>query len=84
MSPKSNHIFLSPIEKRLSSVLIVPPKYEYKSKEFLSGRVESIGRLVNQVEIGDEVAYAKDAGIEVEFEDRKYIVIQPKSILAVV
>lgn len=83
MTPKGSYIFLTVIDKKVSS-LIIPPKYQYRSKQFLSGRVEAIGRLVTQTQVGDEIAYAKDAGIEIEYEDKKYIVIQPRSILAVV
>jgi co-chaperonin GroES (HSP10) len=83
MKPKSDNIFLEPIDKKVTS-LIVPPKARYRSKQFLSAKVIAIGRLVNQVQIGDEVAYAKDTGTEVEFDDKKMVVIKPRHILGVV
>lgn len=83
MNPFSDNIFLSPLEKKVTS-LIIPPKYEYRSREFLSGKVLAKGKKVTQVDIGDEVAYSKDAGITVEMDGNKFVVIGPRHILAVV
>lgn len=83
MTPKSENIFIEPIEKKVTS-LIIPPKYKYKSKEFSSGRVIAKGPKVTKVDIGDEIAYHKDFGINIELDDQKFVVIRPRHILAVV
>jgi co-chaperonin GroES (HSP10) len=83
MNPKSDNIFIEPIDKKVTN-LIVPARAQYRSKEFLSGKVVAKGRLVNQVEIGEEVAYGKDSGYEVEVGDKKFVVIKPRAIIAVV
>jgi co-chaperonin GroES (HSP10) len=82
MKPKSDHIFLEPVDRPVTS-LIVPARAEYRSKEFLSGRVVAIGPRVHQVEVGEEVAYGKDLGIEILHHDTKFVVIKPRHILAV-
>lgn len=83
MTPTADNIFLQPIDKKVTN-LIVPSKYAYRAKEFHSGKVLMKGHKITQVEDGDEIAYSKDMGIEVELEDKKYVVIKPKHILAVV
>lgn len=79
----SSNIFLTPIDKPVSTLLI-PPKYAYKSKEYYSGMVTHIGKDVSEVKVGDEVAYSKDGGIDIEFDGQKYIVIRPSMLIAVV
>lgn len=79
--PTSTNIFVSPIDKPVSTLLI-PPKYAYKSKQFYSGKVVATG--YDQVSVGDEIAYSKDGGIEIELEGQKLIVIKPKHLIAVV
>lgn len=84
MKPTSDKIFIEPIDKKVTS-LIIPPKYAYRSKEFFSGVVIAKGPKVTQnIQIGDEVAYAKDFGCQVEHNDKKFTVIKPGHILAVV
>lgn len=83
MTPRGDYIFLEPIDKKVTS-LIIPPKYAYRSKEFSSGKVISKGKKVTSVDIGDEIAYHKDFGCNVELEDTKFVVIRPRNILAIV
>lgn len=83
MQPKSNYIFLSKIDTQVSG-LIIPPKYQYRADKFHKGKVEAIGRKVTEVVVGDEVAYNKDLGIEVELSEKKFIVIRPQHIFAIV
>jgi co-chaperonin GroES (HSP10) len=82
MRPSSNKIFLSPVDHPITS-LIIPPKYERRAKTFLSGIVIARGSKITSVQEGDEVAYAKEMGIEIELEDKKFVIIRPKHILAV-
>lgn len=83
MTPRSDKIFIEPLDKKVTS-LIVPPKYSYRSKEFASGRVIDKGSKIDCVEIGDEIAYHKDFGVTVELNDKKFVVILKHHILAVV
>lgn len=83
MTPRRDKIFIEPIDKKVTS-LIVPPKYSYRSKEFSSGRVIAKGSKIDCVEVGDEIAYHKDFGVNVELDDRKFTVILKHHILAVV
>lgn len=83
MTPTSHNIFIKPLDKSVSG-LIIPPKYQYKAKEFLSGKVLAKGKKATMVEEGDEVAYSKDLGVEVEWNDQKIVVIKQKHIFAVV
>lgn len=83
MKPKSDKIFIEPIDKKVTS-LIIPPKYAYRSKEYSSGRVIDKGDKITCVDIGDEIAYHKDFGVTVEHEERKFVVILKHHILAVV
>ena len=83
INPTSDNIFILPIDKKVTS-LIIPPKFEYRSKEFLSGKVLALGKNVTQVSLGDEIAYAKDTGWTVEYGKQKMVVIKPKHIIAVV
>lgn len=83
MKPAGDKIFIEPIDKKVTS-LIIPPKYAYRAKEFYSGRVIDKGSKVTCVEIGDEVAYHKDFGVPVELDDKKFVVIVKDHILAIV
>lgn len=84
MTPTSDNILIEPIDKVVSTGLIVPPQYARKNKEFLSGRVISVGRKVTLVHPGDEVAYAKDTEIQIEYRGQKLTFIKPKHIVGVV
>lgn len=84
MTPTSDNILISPIDKKVSAGLIVPPQYARKNKEFLSGKVISIGPKVSLVQTGDEIAYAKDTEIEIQYKGQKLVFIKPKHILGVV
>jgi co-chaperonin GroES (HSP10) len=83
MTPTADHIFLKPIEKKITS-LIIPPKYRNKAYEFFSGIVHSTGKRITTVQPGDEIAYAKDSGVTVEINDEKFVIIKPRHIVAVV
>lgn len=83
MTPTSEKIFIEPIDKKVTS-LIIPPKYAYKSKEFSSGKVIDNGSKIECVKIGDEIAYHKDFGVNIELDDKKFVVILKRHILAIV
>jgi co-chaperonin GroES (HSP10) len=82
MNPKSDHIFLEPVDRPVTS-LIIPPSALYRSREFLNGKVVAHGPKVTDVIVGDEVAYGKDLGTPIEHDGRKYVVITQQQILAV-
>lgn len=83
MKPTADNIFIEPIEKKVTS-LIIPPKYKYRSKEFSSGKVIAIGKKVTKVDVGDEIAYHRDFGINIDLNNKKFVVIRPRHILAIV
>lgn len=77
----SSNIFVRPIDKPVSTLLI-PPKYAYKAKQYYSGIVEIAGKNT-PVKPGDEIAYSKDGGTEIEFEGKTWVVIKTNHIIAV-
>lgn len=83
MTPKLNHIFLSPAPKN-PPPFFIPPKYQYRAVNFLNGRVEAVGPDVTDISVGDTVAFDKDSGIEVEIGEQKFTVVKPAHIIAVV
>lgn len=82
MTPKGDYIFVRKLEGKVTS-LIIPPKYQYQAEDFHSGVVFNKGHKVHQVNIGDEVAYNKNHGTEIELDDDKFIIIRPTHIMAV-
>jgi len=86
---------LKPFEDR---VLIEREEKEVKTKEGLIlpdttkerprvGRVIEVGtdeELAEKIKVDDRVIFAKDAGEEVEFEGKKYLILSKSDILAVV
>ncbi len=82
LRPKANYIFLDPIDRPVSSLLI-PPKLSRKMKNFFNGKVIAKGPAVHEVDLGDTVAYDKHMGIEIELEEKKLVIIKPGAILAV-
>ena len=83
MRPTNNNIQLEPLDKPVSKLLFLPPKYERRAKEFLSGRVVAVGPKMFSLKKGKEIAYAKDRGIEVEYNGKRYVFIKPSHILAI-
>ena len=83
MKPAGNHIFLESTDKPVS-FLFVPESAARKARNYGMGKVIARGPQAAIVNEGDEVAYDRDLGIEIELGGRKYIIIRPKWVLGVV
>ncbi len=69
-----------PAEQKTASGIYLPDTAKEK-KAF--GKVISISNIENpEITVGDTVLYKEYSGTEVEFEDKKYLLIQYSDILA--
>ncbi len=69
-----------PAEQKTASGIYLPDTAKEK-KAF--GKVISISNIENpEISVGDTVLYKEYSGTEVEFEDKKYLLIQYSDILA--
>jgi chaperonin GroES len=67
-------------EQKTASGIYIPDTAKEK-KAF--GKVVSISNIENpEISVGDTVLYKEFSGTEVEFEDKKYLLIQYSDILA--
>jgi chaperonin GroES len=93
LKPLGDRVVVEPIEReeRTASGIYVPETAKEKPQE---GRVLAVGdgrwdeegkrRLPLDVAVGDRVLYAKYAGTEVKVDDKKYLILSEKDILAIV
>jgi chaperonin GroES len=87
---------IKPFEDR---VLVVPEEtQETKSKggiilpdtakeKPIRAKVVAVGtdeELAEKIKVGDTIVYAKFTGDEIEFEDKKYLIVSKSDILAVI
>lgn len=84
---------IRPLEER---VLVLPLQLEEKTiggiiipntddSNVLRGKVIAVGRGVDlAISVGDTVLYAKNVGIELAYENEKYIIINQRDLLAVI
>lgn len=75
-------------EKETKSGIILPTASQEKSQVAVVVAVGKGGKIDGkeiemQVQVGQEVLYAKYSGTEVAFEGKKYIVIKQSDILAI-
>ncbi len=71
-------------EVRTKSGIIIPDTAKEKPR---MGKVVEVGtdeELAEKIKVGDTIVYAKFTGDEVEFEDKKYLIISRGDILAVI
>ena len=71
-------------ESQTKSGIILPDTAKEKPRR---GKVVEVGtdeELAEKINVGDMVVYAKFTGDEVEFEDKKYLIISRGDILAVI
>jgi chaperonin GroES len=71
-------------ESKSKSGIILPDTAKEKPRR---GKVVEVGtdeELAEKIKIGDTVVYAKFTGDEIEFEDKKYLIISRGDILAVI
>jgi len=92
LRPLSDRIVVKPIahEAKTASGIILPESAREKPQE---GEVIAVGpgarndkgeHMALDIKVGDIVLYAKYAGIEVKFDDEKYLILREADILAVV
>jgi len=71
-------------ESRTKSGIIIPDTAKEKPR---TGKVIEVGtdeELAENIKVGDKIVFAKFNGDEVEFEDKKYLIISRGDILAVI
>jgi len=71
-------------ESKSKGGIILPDTAKEKPRR---GKVVEVGtdeELAEKIKVGDTVVYAKFTGDEIEFEDRKYLIISRSDILAVI
>jgi len=87
IKPFEDRVLIDPEEVEESKSkggIILPDTAKEKPRR---GRVVEVGTdedLAEKIKVGDKIVYAKFSGDEVEFEDKKYLVISRSDILAVV
>jgi chaperonin GroES len=66
-------------EQKTASGIIIPDSAKQKEK---TGKVVGISNIENaEIAVGDVVLYKEFSGNEVEFDDKKYLLIQYSDIL---
>ena len=68
-------------EEKTQGGLFVPDTAKEKP---LEANVIAVGAKVEDIKAGDKVVYAKFAGTEVKYEDKKYLIMYVADVLAVV
>ena len=92
LKPLGDRVVIEPIEReeRTASGIYVPETAKEKPQE---GKVLAVGdgrwdeegkrRLPLDVKVGDRVLYARYAGTEVKLDEKKYLILSEKDILAI-
>lgn len=91
IKPLGDRVVVEPMEKEetTASGLVLPETAKEKPQEGQiiaagPGRLNEDGtRLPLEVKVGDRVLYAKYAGTEFKMNDKKYLILGEKDILAV-
>jgi chaperonin GroES len=89
--PLADRVLVEPMEKEETtpSGIVLPETAKEKPQEGLvlavgPGRVQDNGeRAPMEVKVKDRVLYAKYAGAELKRDDKKYLILSEKDILAV-
>jgi len=87
IKPFDDRVLVEPeevTESQTKSGIILPDTAKEKPRR---GKVVEVGtdeELAEKINVGDMVVYAKFTGDEVEFEDKKYLIISRGDILAVI
>ncbi len=91
LRPLADRVIVEPIEEEevKKGKIIIPDSAKEKPQQ---GKVIAVGpgrldkdgkRVPLEVKVGDKVIYGKYSGTEVEIEDKKYLILDEKEILAV-
>jgi len=87
IKPFEDRVLIEPeevAESKSKSGIILPDTAKEKPRR---GKVVEVGmdeELAEKIKVGDTVVYAKFTGDEIEFEDKKYLIISKGDILAVI
>jgi chaperonin GroES len=71
-------------ESKSKAGIILPDTAKEKPRR---GKVVEVGtdeELAEKIKVGDTIVYAKFSGDEIEFEEKKYLLISRSDILAVI
>jgi chaperonin GroES len=91
IKPLSDRVVVEPIEREETTAtgLVLPETAKEKPQE---GKIVAVGpgrvtddgnRLPLEVDVNDRVLYAKYAGTEFKLNDKKYLILGEKDILAI-
>jgi len=91
IKPLGDRVLIEPVEKEemTASGIVLPETAKEKPQEGMvlavgPGRMLDNGeRASMEVKVKDTVLYAKYAGTEIKREDKKYLIVSEKDILAV-
>jgi len=87
IKPFEDRVLVKPeeaTESKSKAGIILPDSAKEKPKR---GKVIEVGtdeELAEKIKKGDTVVYAKFSGDEIEFEDKKYLIISRSDILAII
>ena len=92
LKPLGDRVIVEPIDKEevTASGLMLPETAKEKPQEGMvlaagNGRLLENGTTVPmEVKTGDKVLFAKYAGTEIKMQDKKYLILSEKDILAIV
>ena len=87
IKPFEDRVLVEPeevAESKSKAGIILPDTAKEKPRR---GKVVEVGtdeELAEKIKVGDIVVYAKFGGDEIEFEEKKYLIISRSDILAVI
>jgi len=87
IKPFEDRVLIEPeevAESKSKAGIILPDTAKEKPSR---GKVVEVGTdedLAEKIKVGDTIIYAKFTGDEIEFEDKKYLIISRGDILAVI
>lgn len=91
IKPLQNYILLEPVEseaKTASGIILSQAKND---KQLIAkviavgeGKGDGAKKIANSVKAGDKVIYKSYGGNEIEYENKKYIIIENDDILAII
>ncbi len=87
IKPFDDRVLVDPEEApeiQTKSGIILPDTAKEKPRR---GKVVEVGtdeELAEKIKVGDTIVYAKFTGDEIEFEDKKYLIISRGDIIAVI
>ena len=93
MRPLADRVIVEPLEgeEKTASGILLPETAKEKPQEGLvvaigPGRWDEDGkkRVEMEIKLGDKVVFAKYSGSEIKLDDKKYLILSEKDILAIV